>query len=81
MGAADFSKMIRAGFARMSGKKVITGVIKESAEGMEFVKELIDREKFMPVLDRVYSLDQIVQAHEYVDLGHKKGNVGIQVVP
>ena len=81
LGAADFSKMIRAGFARMSGKKVITGVIKESAEGMEFVKELIDREKFMPVLDRVYSLDQIVQAHEYVDLGHKKGNVGIQVVP
>lgn len=81
LGAADFSKMIRAGFARLSGKKVITGVIKESAEGMEFVKGLIDRGKFQPVLDRVYSLDQIAQAHEYVDLGHKKGNVGIQVVP
>lgn len=81
LGAADFSKMVRAGFARMSGKKVITGVIKESAEGMQFVKELIDRGNYQPVLDRAYSLDQIVQAHEYVDLGHKKGNVGIQVVP
>jgi NADPH:quinone reductase-like Zn-dependent oxidoreductase len=81
LGAADFSKMFRAGFARMSGKKVITGVIKESAEGMNFVKELIEQGKYQPVLDRVFTLDQISEAHEYVDLGHKKGNVGIQVVP
>lgn len=80
LGAADFSKMIRAGFARMAGKKVITGVIKESAEGMEFVRELIDQGKYQPVLDRVYTLDQIAEAHEYVDLGHKKGNVGIEVI-
>lgn len=80
LGAADFSKMIRAGFARMAGKKVITGVIKESAEGMEFVKELIDQGKYQPVLDRVYTMDQIAEAHEYVDLGHKKGNVGIEVI-
>ena len=81
LGAADFSKMVRAGFARMTGKKVITGVIKESAEGMRFVKELIDQGRYQPVQDRVYSLNEIVQAHEYVDLGHKKGNVGIQIVP
>lgn len=81
LGAADFSGMLRAGFARMSGKKVITGVIKESAEGMNFVKELIEQGNYQPVLDRVFTLDQISEAHEYVDLGHKKGNVGIQVVP
>ncbi|WP_343632045.1 NAD(P)-dependent alcohol dehydrogenase [Fluviicola sp.] len=81
LGAADFSKMLRAGFARMSGKKVITGVIKESAEGMDAVKKLIDERKYQPVLDRVFTLDQIAQAHEYVDLGHKKGNVGILVIP
>lgn len=81
LGAADFSKMIRAGFARMAGKKVITGVIKESAEGMKFVKELIDQGKYQPVLDRVFTLDQIAEAHEYVDLGHKKGNVGVLVIP
>jgi NADPH:quinone reductase-like Zn-dependent oxidoreductase len=81
LGAADFSKMIRAGFARIAGKKVITGVIKESAEGMAFVKELIDQGKYQPVLDRVFTLDQIAEAHEYVDLGHKKGNVGVLVIP
>lgn len=79
LGSAGFSGMLRAGLARMSGKKVITSVIKESPEGMDFVKQLIDQGKYQPVLDRVFPLDRIVEAHAYVDLGHKKGNVGIQV--
>jgi NADPH:quinone reductase-like Zn-dependent oxidoreductase len=81
LGAAGFSQMLRAGFAKMAGRKVFTGVIKESAEAMSFVKELIDQGKYQPVLDRVFTLDQISDAHEYVDLEHKKGNVGILVVP
>lgn len=81
LGSAGFSQMLRAGFAKMAGRKVLTGVIKESAEGMNYLKQLIEEGKYQPVLDRVYSLDQIKEAHEYVDLGHKKGNVGIQVVP
>jgi NADPH:quinone reductase-like Zn-dependent oxidoreductase len=34
---------------------------------------------FKPVIDRAYRFDEIVQAHEYVDKGHKKGNVVINV--
>jgi len=61
------------------GKRVVTGMSIDKSEALPFLRSLIEAGQLRVVIDRVYVMDEIVEAHRYVDAGRKRGNVVIQV--
>ena len=57
-----------------------SGVAFTKAEYLSKLLSLVDRGAMKAVIDRSYPLDKIVEAHRYVDSGHKRGNVIVKVV-
>jgi NADPH:quinone reductase-like Zn-dependent oxidoreductase len=55
------------------------GIAKTSREDLVLIMGLVESGEFKPVIDRSYPLVQMVEAHKYVETGHKKGNVVITI--
>ncbi len=64
----------------LGGKKVIFPIPKNDKEDLQFLKKLVEQNKFRPIIDRTYKLAQIVEAYQYVETGQKTGNVILEVV-
>jgi NADPH:quinone reductase-like Zn-dependent oxidoreductase len=64
-----------------SHKKLIIESAKQTSADLAYLKDLIEAGDLRPVVDRSYPLEQVAEAHRFVESGHKKGNVAITVYP
>ena len=62
------------------GKKLLFPIPSITKKDVIFLKELVQKGEYNPVIDRQYKLDQIVEAYKYVESGQKTGNVVIKIV-
>ena len=77
---ANLKGILRASkHSRKSGKLVTASSVRYRADDLAFLVQLAESGQYRPVIDRTFDLSDIVEAHRYVDAGHKKGNVIMRV--
>jgi NADPH:quinone reductase-like Zn-dependent oxidoreductase len=62
------------------GKKLLFPIPSITKKDIIFLKELVQKGEYLPVIDKQYKLDQIVEAYKYVESGQKTGNVVIKII-
>jgi len=53
----------------------------ERTEYLKFLRQLFESRNYNATIDKVYPIEQVVEAHRYVDAGRKKGNVVLKISP
>lgn len=54
-------------------------ITKEKGEHLLKLKKLAEKEELKPFIDQCFPLEEIIKAHEYVDKGHKRGNIVVEI--
>jgi NADPH:quinone reductase-like Zn-dependent oxidoreductase len=73
------SQRLRARGASTGGRQVIHGAGSHQPQDLLYLKDLIEAGQLRPFIDRQYPLEQLAEAHRYVDQGHKRGNFAVTV--
>lgn len=78
--AVDGAGLLGAARARRrTGKRVVVGNIRVDDDDLASLLRLVEEGRVRPVVDRTYPLDDVAEAHAYVDTWHKRGNVVLQL--
>lgn len=72
---STWTMMRRLWASRLSGRNVRIALAGYNREDLEYIAALMAAGKLQPVINRRYPLDEIVEAHRYVETGEKTGNV------
>ncbi len=80
LGNPSLSQRLRARWASTGSKQILHGTGSQRPEDLAYLRGLIEDGQLRPVIDRSYPLEQMAEAHRYVDQGHKQGNVVVTVV-
>lgn len=82
LGSAMLTETIQGAWAGLtSGKKVISGVALDTQERLDKLLGWLQSGAIQPVIDQVFPLEEIVEAHRLVDSGRKRGNVVLKIRP
>jgi NADPH:quinone reductase-like Zn-dependent oxidoreductase len=75
------SKNICKNILKQNGKyiSVLSGIAMGKQEDLNFLKNLVEENKYTVIIDKCYKLEEMVEAYKYVETGHKKGNVIIRL--
>jgi NADPH:quinone reductase-like Zn-dependent oxidoreductase len=76
---SDLAGLLKPARSKRSGKLVYAGDPGFTAERLTHLVQLAEAKQLLPVIDRTYDLVDVVEAHRYVDAGHKRGNVVLRI--
>jgi NADPH:quinone reductase-like Zn-dependent oxidoreductase len=80
LGGAGLGDTVKGAWTSMtSNRKVITGVAMGRPEEILYLKDLVEKGKLRPFIDKTYTLEQIQEAHRHAEGGHKRGNIAITI--
>lgn len=78
--SGDLPQLLTAPLVNLSGrKKIIAAPVPENLHTLQTIVNLFAEKKLVPVVDQVFSMEEISKAHAYVDKRHRKGNVAIEI--
>lgn len=77
---ADLPAMLSAIFHNMTAsQKIIVGTSMPKPQDLEFLAELAKNGEYKPLIGKTFNFDQMIEAHHYVDTGHKIGNAVVLI--